>query len=46
MFSDALDILAAALAIAFVLRLTRMQHEKALQGPGSMPTLGAVGGVG
>ncbi|WOX12038.1 DUF4328 domain-containing protein [Streptomyces sp. N50] len=32
--SDALDIAAAALAIALVLRLTRMQHAKALAGPG------------
>ncbi len=35
MISDALDIAAAALAIALVLRLTRMQHEKALAGPGA-----------
>jgi hypothetical protein len=34
MISDALDIAAAALAILVVLRLTRMQHEKALAGPG------------
>lgn len=34
MISDALDIAAAALAIALVLRLTRMQHAKALAGPG------------
>jgi hypothetical protein len=33
MFSDVVDIAAAALAILVVLRLTRMQHEKALQGP-------------
>ncbi|MGW0838306.1 DUF4328 domain-containing protein [Streptomyces prunicolor] len=34
MISDGLDIAAAALAILVVLRLTRMQHEKALAGPG------------
>ncbi|MFI6039107.1 DUF4328 domain-containing protein [Streptomyces sp. NPDC051315] len=33
MFADALDLLAAALAVLVVLRLTRMQHEKALRGP-------------
>ncbi|WP_328743393.1 DUF4328 domain-containing protein [Streptomyces caniferus] len=33
MASDALNILAAVLAILFVHRLTRMQHEKALRGP-------------
>lgn len=33
MFADALDLAAAVLAIAVVLRLTRMQHEKAHQGP-------------
>ncbi|MFC3578409.1 DUF4328 domain-containing protein [Streptomyces yaanensis] len=33
MFADVVDIAAAALAILVVLRLTRMQHEKALQGP-------------
>ncbi|MFD6925146.1 DUF4328 domain-containing protein [Streptomyces sp. NPDC059944] len=33
MFSDVVDIVAAALAILVVLRLTRMQHLKALQGP-------------
>ncbi|MFF3562604.1 DUF4328 domain-containing protein [Streptomyces sp. NPDC002574] len=32
-FSDALDILAAVLAIRFVRRLTAMQHIKAVQGP-------------
>ncbi|MET7567965.1 DUF4328 domain-containing protein [Streptomyces sp. NPDC005492] len=32
--SDAIDIAAAGLAILVVLRLTRMQHEKALAGPG------------
>ncbi|NEC91512.1 DUF4328 domain-containing protein [Streptomyces sp. SID12501] len=31
--SDAVDIVAAVLAILVVLRLTRMQHEKALRGP-------------
>jgi Domain of unknown function (DUF4328) len=31
-FSDALDIAAAVLAILLVLRLTRMQHEKAMAG--------------
>jgi hypothetical protein len=35
MISDALDIAAAALAIALVLRLTRMQNAKALAGPGA-----------
>jgi hypothetical protein len=33
LFSDVVDIVAAALAIAVVLRLTRMQHHKALRGP-------------
>lgn len=33
LFSDALDIVAAVLAILFVLELTRMQHRKALAGP-------------
>ncbi|WP_329144005.1 DUF4328 domain-containing protein [Streptomyces sp. NBC_01456] len=33
MASDAFNIAAAALAILFVHRLTRMQHEKALRGP-------------
>ncbi|MFD9391745.1 DUF4328 domain-containing protein [Streptomyces sp. NPDC060000] len=33
-FADLADLVAAALAIAFVLRLTRMQNEKALHGPG------------
>lgn len=37
LFSDAVDVVAAALAIAVVLRLTRMQHTKALQGPGPLP---------
>ncbi|MGW3496236.1 DUF4328 domain-containing protein [Streptomyces sp. NPDC001020] len=32
-FSDAVDVAAALLAIAVVLRLTRMQHQKALAGP-------------
>ena len=32
LISDAIDIAAAALAILVVLRLTRMQHEKALDG--------------
>ena len=32
MLSDSLDIAAAVLAIALVLRLTRMQHEKAMAG--------------
>ncbi|MFF0382675.1 DUF4328 domain-containing protein [Streptomyces sp. NPDC004286] len=31
--TDALDLVAAALAAVVVLKLTRMQHEKALQGP-------------
>ncbi|MFE2224957.1 DUF4328 domain-containing protein [Streptomyces kronopolitis] len=34
MASDVCNIAAAALAILFVHRLTRMQHEKALRGPG------------
>lgn len=33
MFSDLVDIVAAAFAILVVLKLTRMQHLKALQGP-------------
>ncbi|MFI5683632.1 DUF4328 domain-containing protein [Streptomyces sp. NPDC051636] len=33
LFSDAMDIAAAVLAIAVVLRLTGMQHRKALAGP-------------
>ncbi|MEU9366088.1 DUF4328 domain-containing protein [Streptomyces avermitilis] len=33
LFSDAADMVAAALAILFVLRLTRMQDEKARRGP-------------
>ncbi|MGW4044732.1 DUF4328 domain-containing protein [Streptomyces sp. NPDC004721] len=33
MFSDVLDIIAAVFAVLVVLRLTRMQHEKALRGP-------------
>ncbi|WP_031477681.1 DUF4328 domain-containing protein [Streptomyces bicolor] len=37
MFSDVVDIVAAAFAIAVVLRLTRMQHEKALGGPAPVP---------
>ncbi|WP_328873405.1 DUF4328 domain-containing protein [Streptomyces sp. NBC_00287] len=37
MITDVIDIVAAALAIAVVLRLTRMQHEKALQGPAPVP---------
>ncbi|MBC2901422.1 DUF4328 domain-containing protein [Streptomyces cupreus] len=37
LITDVLDIAAAALAIAVVLRLTRMQHEKALQGPAPVP---------
>ncbi|MGW5125480.1 DUF4328 domain-containing protein [Streptomyces sp. NPDC004069] len=32
MFSDVLDLVAAVLAVFVVLRLTRMQHEKALRG--------------
>ncbi|MCW8377854.1 DUF4328 domain-containing protein [Streptomyces justiciae] len=35
MFSDAVDIVAAALAVVVVLRLNRMQYEKALAGPGA-----------
>ncbi|WP_329335506.1 DUF4328 domain-containing protein [Streptomyces sp. NBC_00663] len=37
MFSDAVDVVAAALAIAVVLRLNRMQYEKALGGPAPSP---------
>ncbi|MFF7448622.1 MULTISPECIES: DUF4328 domain-containing protein [unclassified Streptomyces] len=37
LFSDVVDVAAAALAIAVVLRLTRMQHAKALQGPVPLP---------
>ncbi|MGV9450691.1 DUF4328 domain-containing protein [Streptomyces sp. NPDC003635] len=37
LFADVVDIVAAALAIAVVLRLTRMQHEKALAGPAPVP---------
>ncbi|MFE1173817.1 DUF4328 domain-containing protein [Streptomyces sp. NPDC058773] len=33
MASDVLSVLAAVLAVLFVRRLTRMQHEKALRGP-------------
>lgn len=33
MVADVLDIAAAVLAVLVVLRLTRMQHEKALRGP-------------
>ncbi|MEU8586389.1 DUF4328 domain-containing protein [Streptomyces sp. NPDC048664] len=33
LFSDSVDIVSALLAIALVLRLTRMQHQKALAGP-------------
>ncbi|WP_235457169.1 DUF4328 domain-containing protein [Streptomyces olivochromogenes] len=33
LFSDAVDIVAAVFAILVVLRLTRMQHQKALAGP-------------
>ncbi|WP_235444934.1 DUF4328 domain-containing protein [Streptomyces sioyaensis] len=33
MASDVLSVLAAVLALLFVRRLTRMQHEKALRGP-------------
>ncbi|GAA3868515.1 hypothetical protein GCM10023084_22100 [Streptomyces lacrimifluminis] len=33
LFSDSVDIVAAVLAILVVLRLTRMQHEKAQHGP-------------
>ncbi|MBD0839273.1 DUF4328 domain-containing protein [Streptomyces sp. TRM68416] len=36
-FSDAVDIVAAALAVAVVLRVTRMQHEKAMAGPAPLP---------
>ncbi|MEU7178625.1 MULTISPECIES: DUF4328 domain-containing protein [Streptomyces] len=35
--TDALDIVAAILAILFVRRLTQMQHEKALRGPSAPP---------
>ncbi|MDN3024461.1 DUF4328 domain-containing protein [Streptomyces sp. S.PB5] len=37
LFSDAVDIVAAALAVAVVLRLTRMQNEKAHQGAAPVP---------
>ncbi|TVZ93426.1 uncharacterized protein DUF4328 [Streptomyces sp. BK340] len=40
MIADGVDVLAAALAVLFVLRLTRMQHEKALAGPVFVPALG------
>lgn len=40
MFADALDLVAAALAVALVLRLTRMQNEKALQGSAPAPAAG------
>ncbi|MFG2119157.1 DUF4328 domain-containing protein [Streptomyces sp. NPDC048710] len=40
MIADGVDILAAALAVLLVLRLTRMQHEKALAGPVFVPALG------
>jgi hypothetical protein len=36
-FADVMDIVAAALAIAVVLRLTRMQNEKAIQGSAPAP---------
>ncbi|WP_447050088.1 DUF4328 domain-containing protein [Streptomyces rosealbus] len=38
MFSDALDIAAAVLAILFVRRLTRMQDAKARAGAGAVPS--------
>ncbi|MFI9826667.1 DUF4328 domain-containing protein [Streptomyces sp. NPDC051913] len=37
MLSDAVDVVAAALAMAVVLRLNRMQYEKALAGPAPVP---------
>ncbi|WP_258314704.1 DUF4328 domain-containing protein [Streptomyces sp. Act143] len=37
MFSDAVDVVAAALAVAVVLRLNRMQYAKALAGPAPAP---------
>ncbi|SOD84270.1 DUF4328 domain-containing protein [Streptomyces sp. Ag109_G2-15] len=40
MISDAVDIVAAGLAVLVVLRLTRMQHQKALAGPMLVPALG------
>ncbi|MGW0768438.1 DUF4328 domain-containing protein [Streptomyces sp. NPDC002676] len=40
LFSDAVDIVAAVLAILVVLKLTRMQHGKALAGPVPVPVLG------
>ncbi|MEU0003059.1 DUF4328 domain-containing protein [Streptomyces sp. NPDC006314] len=40
LFSDAFDIVAAVLAILVVLKITRMQHEKALAGPVPIPALG------
>lgn len=44
MVSDALDIVAAVLAILFVHRLTRMQDEKARSGPGVVPGGVPIGG--
>ncbi|MFE1313653.1 DUF4328 domain-containing protein [Streptomyces sp. NPDC058755] len=40
MIADGVDILAAVLAVLLVLRLTRMQHEKALAGPVFVPAIG------
>lgn len=37
LFADVVDMVAAALAIAVVLRLTRMQNEKAMQGAAPVP---------
>ncbi|MFJ9813840.1 DUF4328 domain-containing protein [Streptomyces sp. NPDC101151] len=40
MAADAVDILAALLAVRLVLRLTRMQHQKALAGPAPVLAIG------
>ena len=40
MAGDAIDIAAAALAALMVLRISRMQHRKALAGPVFVPALG------
>lgn len=40
LFSDAVDIAAAVLAIVVVVRLTRMQDRKALAGPVPVPVFG------
>ncbi|MFG2354705.1 DUF4328 domain-containing protein [Streptomyces sp. NPDC048521] len=40
LFSDAFDVVAAVLAVLVVLKITRMQHERALAGPMPIPALG------